>query len=149
EALAAAWCLITEPPRTYTVDALRELCERCGPLWMGEASPGLHVIVVAGLHGDGTPSGTLVRVADPWPIGEGERYTLRFDALRRNFDAVQQLTGVRACVLHAGGAPRGRRQLRWERSVSARLSGRRWAEVRHGGSGTPEVASGLLHRPHD
>src|SRR5262249_28594577 len=116
--------LVIEPVREYTVEALRELLEQYGPLWMGEASPGLHVVVIAGLLGDGTPEGTFVRVADPWPIGSGERYTIPFSELRRNFDAVEQLTGVRACVLHVGGAPRGNRHLSWERSVTARLSGR-------------------------
>jgi N-acetylmuramoyl-L-alanine amidase len=125
DGLATAWGLVVEPSRAYSVGDLRALLERYGPLWMGEASPGLHVVVIAGMHGDGTLQGTFVRVADPWPIGIGERYTITFAELRRNYDAVEALTGMRACVLHAGGAPRGNRAVSWQRTVEARLGERR------------------------
>ncbi len=103
DALARAWSLQIEPPRRYSVQALRELLERAGPLWVGEASPGLHVIVITGMHGDGTPDGTLVRIADPWPVGEGERYSIPFSELARRLDAAAGLSGVPAQVLHSGG----------------------------------------------
>lgn len=124
DGLAKAWGLVVEPSRAYSVADLRALLERYGPLWMGEASPGLHVIVIAGMYGDGTPRGTFVRVADPWPIGVGERYTIPFAELRENYDAVEALTGMCACILHAGGAVRGNRTIQWQRSYEAHL-GRR------------------------
>src|SRR5262249_5390804 len=49
KALSEAWGLIMEPPKRYTVQSLRELLERNGPLWVGEASPGLHVVVITGM----------------------------------------------------------------------------------------------------
>jgi hypothetical protein len=102
-ALAAAWGLVREPPRTYTVASLRQLLQDHGPLWVGEASPGLHVIAIAGMYGDGTPDGTFVRVADPWPVGRGERYTISFRELSRRLAAAAGICGVAAQVLHTGG----------------------------------------------
>jgi N-acetylmuramoyl-L-alanine amidase len=108
QALSDAWGLILEPPRNYTVDSLRELLERNGPLWVGEASPGLHVVVITGMTGDGTPDGTHVRIADPWPVGRGSRYTITFSELQRNLEAAAGISGVPAQVLHTGGRGRVR-----------------------------------------
>src|SRR5262249_15553118 len=107
DALAAAWGLAIEAPQTYTVAGLRELLQRCGPLWVGEVSGGLHVVVVAGMYGDGTFDGTLVRVLDPWPEGRGERYSITFRELAHNLDAVVDITNMRARILHAGGRRAG------------------------------------------
>ena len=76
DALARAWELVAEPDRAWTVDSLAKCLARNGPIWMGEASPGLHSIVIVGMRGDGSPHGTQVRINDPWPVGRGERYTL-------------------------------------------------------------------------
>jgi N-acetylmuramoyl-L-alanine amidase len=120
DALARAWDLHVEEPRSYDVGALRALLERHGPLWVGEASGGLHVVVVAGMYGDGTPDGTFVRVIDPWPEGRGERYTVSFRELSRNLEAVSDLAGVHAQILHAGGRDvGGSRSYRYEREVRA------------------------------
>ena len=116
EVLARTWGLVLEPPRRYSLQALRELLERYGPLWIGEASPGLHVVTLAGMYGDGTPDGTFVRVADPWPIGRGERYTLSFRDLARHLEAAATIAGIEAQVIHGDGRQRGRR--RETRSVS-------------------------------
>jgi len=117
ETLADAWGLVIEPPRRYSVSSLRELLERNGPLWVGEASPGLHVIVIAGMAGDGTLSGTKVRIADPWPVGRGERYSVRFDELLRNLDLAAGISGVPAQVLHTGGRGRSRSVVKRRREV--------------------------------
>lgn len=103
QTLAHAWGLVIEPPRTYSVRDLRELLEQKGPLWVGEASPGLHVVVLTGMRGDGTPEGTTMRIADPWPVGEGERYSITFAELSRNLEAAAGLSGVPTQVLHTGG----------------------------------------------
>jgi len=86
---------------------IRALLDRCGPIWVGEASPGLHVVVVAGMHGDGTPDGTFVRIADPWPIGRGERYSLSFQEFCGNLRAAATLAGGRPQILHARPGSRG------------------------------------------
>ncbi len=103
DALARAWGLTQERRDSWTGEALRRVLARYGPVWLGEASPGLHSIVVAGMHGDGTPDGTWVRINDPWPVGRGERYTLPWRTLAANFRAASDLIGVQAHVLHAGG----------------------------------------------
>jgi N-acetylmuramoyl-L-alanine amidase len=107
DALASAWGLSIEIPQSYTVAGLRSLLERCGPLWVGEASGGLHVVVVSGLYGDGTVDGSFVRVLDPWPEGRGERYTVTFRELAENLEAVTDIAGVRAQILRSDGR-RGR-----------------------------------------
>jgi N-acetylmuramoyl-L-alanine amidase len=103
DSLARSFNLIAEPAHTITVADLRRLLECHGPLWVGEASPGLHVVVVVGMSGDGTPDGTWVRVNDPWPVGRGERYSIRFSELASNLRAVAGIAGFRAQVLHTGG----------------------------------------------
>ncbi len=122
-ALADAWGLVTEPERAYTVGSLRELLEENGPLWVGEASPGLHVVVVTGMQGDGTPHGTQVRIADPWPVGSGERYSISFAELQRNLEAAAGLSGVPAQVLHTGGRGSSRSVFRQRREVQLLLGG--------------------------
>lgn len=108
-ALAETWGLRTDGRDTWTPDELRQVLERYGPIWLGEASPALHSIVVAGMHGDGTPDGTWVRINDPWPVGRGERYTITWRQLMQNFHAATELAGVHAQVLHTGGRGRGSR----------------------------------------
>jgi hypothetical protein len=110
-ALVKAWGLFIEPIRTYTVADLRQLLVRCGPLWVGEASPGLHVVVIAGMYGDGTPEGTFVRIADPWPVGRGDRYTVSFAEFARSLAAAEVLSGLPAQVLHTGGQRGGARRI--------------------------------------
>ena len=114
--LAKAFGLEVEPVRAYGVREFRDLLERSGPLWVGEASPGLHVVVVAGMHGDGTPDGTWVRIADPWPEERGERYAITFRQLTSNLRAAAEIAGGEAQVLHCGGAPRGPRRVFRERA---------------------------------
>ncbi len=107
--LAAHWRLtVLDEDVMEDVDRLRRALETYGPLWVGEASPGLHSIVITGIAGDGTRGGTAVRVNDPWPVGTGERYVLTVDTLRVNFEQASRLTGGRAHVLHSGGRRRGR-----------------------------------------
>lgn len=109
ETLARAFRLVIEAPRTYAASDLRAMLERSGPLWMGEASPGLHVVVVTGMEGDDTPEGTRVRICDPWPDGRGERYVRTFRELLDSFHEVERVSGIRARILHCGdGAPADR-----------------------------------------
>ncbi len=101
-ALATSCGLVAQPPRTYGLEELRGLLERHGPLWAGQADPDLHVVVITGLYGDGTPDGTWARINDPWPIGRGERYAVSFRELSERFRAATQLVGLHAQLLHAG-----------------------------------------------
>jgi N-acetylmuramoyl-L-alanine amidase len=107
ETLASAWELEIEREASLVCEDLHRLLAENGPLWMGEASPGLHVVVVAGLYGDGTLDGTWARIADPWPVGRGERYVLSLRELKHSRAVAADLTGGQALILHAGG--RGQR----------------------------------------
>lgn len=110
--LAAAWGLHLETPREITLEGLRRMLEEQGPLWAGEASPGLHSVVLTGIYGDGTPDGTFVRINDPWPEGRGARYRRSFRDLMRNFTAAAGMDGIGFQLLHAGGR-RGRSSHRY------------------------------------
>jgi hypothetical protein len=48
---------------------LKDLIERAGPLWISASPPGERAVVVSGITGDGTTSGTMVDVVDPWARG--------------------------------------------------------------------------------
>lgn len=106
-ALANRWGLFIEPTLYWSVSALRHMLVTKGPLWMGEASPGLHSIVVTGMYGDGTPEGSFVRINDPWPVGQGERYVISFRQLRQNYQMATDTVGIHAQLLHAGGRGTG------------------------------------------
>ena len=103
EDFARAWGLTSETQLEWSVEEVRALLERYGPVWLGEASPGLHSIVVTGMYGDGSANGTFVRINDPWPINRGERYTLPWRQLMANFRNATTIAGVHAQVMHATG----------------------------------------------
>ena len=77
------WRLTPEAAQTYTVLGFADLLKKHGPLWVASAEPGPHIRVVTGMVGDGTPTGTLVYINDPWeqgmasfrPGNRGSRYT--------------------------------------------------------------------------
>ena len=109
---ARAWGLRLEPPQTYTVDGLRALLERAGPLWVdlhptGNAPNQGHVVCVTGLTGDGTPDGTIVRFHDPWPPNAGRAHsTTTFRQLMTDIGDFADTDGagrVNNQILHAGG----------------------------------------------
>jgi len=127
--LARACGLTAEPIERLSVARLRELLEGYGPLWVGEAHSGLHVVVITGAGGDGTPDGTMVRVADPWPPGQGSRYTISFRELVRCLRAAAELVGVDARILH-NPSGRGRSVRQW--SEQSRFS---WRLDRQASSG--------------
>ncbi len=108
--LARVWELTIEAPRTYASADLETLLRRCGPLWVGQADPDLHVICVVGVSGDGTANGTQVQVNDPWPPGRGERYSLTLGELAGNFHTAAALVGLHIQILHGNGRRVGNRQ---------------------------------------
>jgi len=108
DALGRTFGLVVETPRSYDLPAIRGMLERFGPLWVGAGPTGLHVVVVAGMYGDGSADGTFVRVLDPWPLARGERYTITFAELAACLQAATDAAGVRASILHCGDVARGR-----------------------------------------
>ena len=125
DAFARTWGLHVEPGDALTVPRLRDLLEQSGPLWVGEASCGLHVIVVTGAFGDGTPEGSFARVLDPWPEGRGERYVLTVVELIDSLHATVELSRMVPRILHAGGrgcgASRSEFRVREEASTFVRF----------------------------
>ncbi|MBD1844532.1 N-acetylmuramoyl-L-alanine amidase [Cyanobacteria bacterium FACHB-63] len=117
--LAQAWQLVMEPPQSYTVEGLRQLLERNGPLWVTAAVPTLHAIVVTGMYGDSTVDQTYVRIKDPWgrasgtpgapgnynpTPGQGSEYVLTLQQFVQEYEgAATNPSAVNIQVLHAGG----------------------------------------------
>lgn len=117
------WGLVAEPPQTYTVDGFRRLLEDYGPLWTAAATPGAHIRVVTGIHGDGTPDGTFVHINDPGPVNQGSQYTESYRRYveRQSTLASQEMTIPGALyVAHLPGLPEWLRQTR-ARSLSFSL----------------------------
>jgi hypothetical protein len=75
--------------RPPTAAALRDLLDVNGPLFVAASPPGEHAVVVAGATGDGTASGTMLDVVDPWAEGmttyaapnPGRRYSVPYSTL--------------------------------------------------------------------
>lgn len=74
--------LVHEPQGlNFTVEAIADLIETHGPLWMNadvdlSKDKSIHARIIVGIEGDGTPSGTEVRFVDP---SDGKVYTRTFD----------------------------------------------------------------------
>ena len=71
QAFAKAHGFRFHSPRSWTVQGLVELMRR-GPVWVAGWVPSGHAVVYGGIHGDGTPGGTLILVYDPWPPLKGD-----------------------------------------------------------------------------
>jgi uncharacterized protein YycO len=116
-AFASEMGLVAEPPLCYSVESFRQLLETKGPLWVGEAAPRLHVVVVTGLYLDGTD--TYVRITDPWDRvtgtpgapgprlathTTGSRYIMKWADFVAEFEAASaNFPAVNLQILHAGG----------------------------------------------
>ncbi len=101
--LSKTWRLHPVNHFDISVANLRHVLANNGPLWVGEASPGLHSIVITGIYGDGSEENSFVRINDPWPIGGGERYSKSVKEFKRDFTAATQAVGQHTQILHAGG----------------------------------------------
>ncbi|HEX6245121.1 MAG TPA: papain-like cysteine protease family protein [Polyangiales bacterium] len=126
ESFARTWGLVVRRLGGLTAPVLRQLLVDHGPLWVGEASPGLHVVVVSGMVGDGSDENTDVRVVDPWPVGRGERYRLGVRQLSASHQAASRVAGAHALVLHAEGRGRGARHIA-QTNASTSAASYRWS----------------------
>ena len=68
-----------------------------GPLWAATTiNNNPHVVVVSGIHGDGTPDGTILTIQDPWekgmltfrPTNVGSTYQVSYREFTRNQEAL-------------------------------------------------------------
>ncbi len=113
--LANIWNLTIEPPQSYTIDGLQALLQNHGPLWVGAATPNLHVIVVTGMYSDGSADNTFVRINDPWDrdpgspgaVGaylnthdNGSQYVLTLAQFASEYESAATFPGVNIQVLH-------------------------------------------------
>lgn len=65
----SVWGLQYDYPQSYTIQGFADLLA-IGPLWVAtDLNNGAHVVVVAGIQGDGTPDGTILTIYDPWEQG--------------------------------------------------------------------------------
>lgn len=65
----SVWGFNYDHPQSYTVEGFASLLQG-GPLWVAtDLQDGAHVVVVAGIRGDGTPNGTILKIYDPWEQG--------------------------------------------------------------------------------
>lgn len=78
-------------PQSWTADGLARLLGAhkrlmVDALWdvssyvAGQGSSG-HMMVIAGIRGDGTEFGSTVRIVDPWPVGRGSVYSANYGRL--------------------------------------------------------------------
>lgn len=95
---AKAYGLTLVPGQSWLPDGLAALTRAHGrlminTLWDATAyakragSPG-HMMVIAGIRGDGTPRGTTVRIYDPWRPHVGAVYSCNYDRLMRRVPAL-------------------------------------------------------------
>jgi hypothetical protein len=90
-----------EPPMCYTVEGLLALLENNGPLWVTtDEQPGagfaIHARIITGIYGDGTNSGTFLRINDP----DGGRQVIEsFGEFTGKFEEVAE-GGLRIQVVH-------------------------------------------------
>jgi papain like cysteine protease AvrRpt2 len=116
-ALAAAWNLTQEAPKSYTVDGMRDLLG-VGPVWVGAAVPNLHAIVVTGMYSDGDYDNTFIRINDPWDrdpgtpgaVGAykrthltGSQYVLSFQQFCEEYEAATSFKSVTVQILRTLG----------------------------------------------
>lgn len=61
-----------DAPQCYSLQAVQQLIDAHGPLWVAGAAPSPHVRVVTGYDGD------MLLINDPWPVDRGTRQRVRF-----------------------------------------------------------------------
>ena len=114
------WHLVPEPQQSYSVAKFRDMLEQYGPLWVASRVPGVHIRVITGMTGDGTPDGTLLSFNDPWEenmttfnrSNVGSQYTRTFSQFVTEQEALVQIwSGVKtipfltdACTNHDADA---------------------------------------------
>ena len=79
--------------QSWMPDGLANMLRTHGPLMMnllwnapkymaGKGSPG-HMLIIAGIRGDGSPEGTTLRIQDPLPMNRGSKYSLTYGPFMR------------------------------------------------------------------
>lgn len=89
--------LVGEPPMNYSVEGLKVLLQRHGPIWATtdedpSAKFAIHARIITGMFGDGTADGTSLRIIDP---NGGRQYTETFRSFAKKFEEEAKAIGAR------------------------------------------------------
>jgi ABC-type bacteriocin/lantibiotic exporter with double-glycine peptidase domain len=95
-AIAHQHSLIGEPAASRTIEGWAELLSSYGPLWLVVDGVPSHAVVLNGVHGDGTESGTKFVVTDPWN-GEQEKTITELDT---DFGGAAGAVGENFQIMH-------------------------------------------------
>jgi outer membrane protein OmpA-like peptidoglycan-associated protein/peptidoglycan hydrolase-like protein with peptidoglycan-binding domain len=113
--LAAAG-LSYQLPQSYGVAGFEALLRRYGPIWVTtdedpSADFAIHARIATGIHGDGTPDGTLLDIVDP---ANGTSYTERYSKFVQKYEseALDPKRPVRIQIVH------------WPHDVGFRVKGK-------------------------
>jgi papain like cysteine protease AvrRpt2 len=71
-----------ESPQCYTMQGIKSLLTRKGPLWVATWAPGPHIRVVTGM------TASTLFINDPAPVGVGSQYSRSFSSF---FGAMENL----------------------------------------------------------
>lgn len=82
--------MILEPPQCFSIEGWQSLLRAYGPLILWIHPPGnpvnlMHLVVMVGMSGDGTPDGTRFQIVDP---NSGREVTLSVEQLVQSFHEV-------------------------------------------------------------
>jgi hypothetical protein len=81
---ARDWGLKVYWPQSWTVQGLVDVLRR-GPVALVGAIPMGHVVVLAGIRGDGTQGGTQITLYNPAPTNIGKIETVNYSAFMTHF----------------------------------------------------------------
>lgn len=99
---ARAYGLQAIPPRSVNPTGWNELLESRGPLWVVETGAPSHAVVLAGMHGDGTPDATEVTINNPWPPRTGAIQYRTFMDFFDSFGGAAAAVGGNVQILYYG-----------------------------------------------
>lgn len=85
-ALASTLNLVQVAPACWTPDGWAEVLNSHGPIWTPEPGAPYHIVVVAGIQGDGTPEGSAFAIYDPWPPDGGNVSTPSFTDFEQQYE---------------------------------------------------------------
>lgn len=71
-------------PQSWMPEAFFNLIRR-GPIAMGGLMPSAHFVVVGGVNGDGTATGTTLTIYDPWPPNVGNITRITYQQLMQTY----------------------------------------------------------------
>jgi ABC-type bacteriocin/lantibiotic exporter with double-glycine peptidase domain len=84
--LASVFNLVQVGPACWTPDGWADVLNAHGAIWTPEPGNQYHIVVVAGIQGDGTPEGSAFLIYDPWPPNGGNVYTPSYSDFEQQYE---------------------------------------------------------------